>query len=321
MRKKIFIILTTAILVFSISIIVFAYDPTTISFGGPQGGSFNTIFDTPMRDSAIKFSAITSKYGQPRNVDGGSNPHTGIDQRTRGTYELYPVYNAKVVSYYTGDPTYNNNYIRLQIDINKDGVYDDNLYVEYWHISKIESGIYNGKIVGKYDVVAYTSYDHLDFRFKSNVNYPEGTKYVSLPAYSYLLNASLGNWNNAKDLDYITYPGSTYQNTVYFYIYPKDENGVEDLSTSQVKLYHRLQGQTTWNGPVQMTKSGSYQTSMFSINYKNLSPTYTTGKTVELLVSAERTDVANTYTWYPGKWQNKSATPDSTFNKLSVVVQ
>lgn len=244
MNKKLFtssLLIVLILVMLSTSVYATHYD---IKFGGVGPGASTLDLITPISG----YPVVTSSYNEPRDI--GTNPHNGIDIRA--------YMNTRVNAICDGWVTHQNDtstyYLRLRCDVNGNGVNDDDLEIYYNHLEDVgfvsnnvyisagtkvaESGDENGAVA-----------PHLHFGTRT---YRSGT-YVWMRNEPYYRWTS--NWNYGKDLDFISYAAWT-NDVASVNAYAYTVGTKVPLNYGDVDLYHRLDGNVAWQGPVNMSKSG-----------------------------------------------------------------
>jgi len=282
--KKLTLILLMLVIIFSAPMIALSY-------------SYNQVFQNvppailnwacPLNNWPL----VTSSWNTPRSV--GTNPHRGVDL-SANFVNIYAVWNGwlTLVGYYT---------IRFQIDINNDGIKNDAVYYcNYYHLSQRNpEGYYNkGSIIGtsgneggQYDPhLHFGGVDSSNRWYRNEVNY----RWTS-------------NWNYGKDVDSFKQvewnSNNTAAITIYFMDYPYTY-----ISPSEVIIFYRQNGTSTWTNGGSMTYIGNYKYS-YSFSGK-----YPTGTSINWLVRIKRSGLGSfySYCWAPAKYDQPDPNPNST---------
>lgn len=263
----------------------------SVTLGSPHGGAV--------------YAVVTSKFNQPRKTESSasSNPHRGTDLRSAYGTRVYAPWNGWVVVASGTD-------FEMRLDINNDGVRNDNAYYRYDHLSSIQ--VANGAFVTKGTWVASsgdeneTTPAHLHFGVKKDT----GTDAISdawvrnEPYYR-----TITAWDNGRLLDFMS--NSTWDSTNHVaatYCYAADEvSQNEAVAQGDVVFYHRLTA-GAWSATVG-TKSGN----RFSID---LTGVYSSGSQIQWMVRCSRTSkigVANPYwAFEPPKFAQPDFNPNAT---------
>lgn len=270
----------------------------TVVFGNTTTGAGTMNLGNPH----TSVYTVTSKFNQPRNVNG-TNPHRGTDLGSPyGTLVLAP-WNGWAT---TVDPgAYE---LVIYLDLNNDNLKNDNAHMKFDHLSSIlvtaGAKITKGQSIAKVgDEGGYYS-PHLHFGMMKDLatdGYPD----VWIRNEPYYRNVAA--WDNGKMLDFISF--STFNaNTAAVYCYSHDETGKQTVAQGDVIIYHRKTGTSTWTAAT-ATKSGD----KFSFN---LGTKYSRGTSVQWMVRANRTSIKGqtSYYWayHPPKFNQPSADPNST---------
>ena len=293
MKNKLFLLVVLAMVVLCAGQAL-AYD-YTIVFGdaGPSAGSVT--FSKPTGSALY---AVSSKFNQPRSE--GTNPHRGVDLGCGIGTPIYPVY--------AGWITYQSTYtIEMRLDINNNGVKDDNLYCSYYHLSAnnyYATGTYvttankiglSGDQDGQYAA-------HLHFGLGQDSG-TDGAPDIWIRNEPYYRGSS--NWNYGKDLDFISLVKWLTNNTLELTAYGMSSGYKMDIAAGDVICYHRLSTGSAWTAST-MTKSGD----VFTYNLRN---SYAAGSSIHYMARATRTDLSTSY--YRVAFQKpKFAQPDPNPN-------
>lgn len=269
----------------------------TVVFGNSASGFGTTNLGNPH----ASVYTVTSKYNQPRIVNG-TNPHRGVDLGSAyGTNVLAP-WGGWVALAAPG-----NYELTLYLDINNDGVKNDNAYVKFDHLSSVL--VTSGTKVAKGQTVARSGNEggvyaaHLHFGVMKDLD-ANGSADVWVRNEPYYRTVS--GWDFGKMLDFIafsTISGSTVQVTAY----SKDESGKQSVASGDLVFYHRKVGSTFWNA-VNGVKSGD----VFTFDLKTK---YPAGTQVQWLVRSHRTSIKGgiSYTWayHPPKYNQPDPSPNT----------
>jgi murein DD-endopeptidase MepM/ murein hydrolase activator NlpD len=118
----------------------------TQKFAGTTTGSGTVNLATP----TIVVWDVISKYNQPRIVPAGyTNPHQGTDLATPYGTTVYPIERGWVT-----DVRNSEHEVDIQLDINGDGIKNDNVYVRYDHLADIFVQV--GDYVTPVTIIAYS---------------------------------------------------------------------------------------------------------------------------------------------------------------------
>lgn len=239
---------------------------------------------------------VTSKYNQPRNVNG-TNPHRGTDLGAPYGESIYASWNGWVT--YTNIGSYD---MIVYLDINNDGLKNDNAYIKYDHISAIH--VSNGAAITKGQRIAstgneggvYAAHTHFGVMKDSGADGTPDYWVRNEPYYR-----TVAAWDYGKELDFISY--STYNsNTGSVYAYAHDSGGAETLAATDVTFFHRKAGTATWTASTP-TKNGN----QFTLNFTGK---YPAGTSIQWMVRAKRPSVVSTGKPYWAFHNPKFAQPD-----------
>lgn len=269
----------------------------TVVFGGLGTGAGTTNLGNP---HATVYT-VTSKFNQPRNVNG-TNPHRGTDLGSAyGTNVLSP-WNGWVALAAPGSYE-----LTLRLDINNDGIKNDSVYMKFDHLSAVlvanNAVVTKGQTVGRVGDEGGVYAAHLHFGLMKDIdNNATADVWIRNEPYYRTVTA----WDFGKMLDFIalsTFSGNKAQVTVY----SKDEVGKQDVAAADVVFYHRKVGSTWWNANA-ATKVGD----VFSFDLKTV---YTAGTQVQWQVRAHRTSIKGkiSYTWayMPPKFNQPDNSPNT----------
>ncbi len=269
-----------------------------VVFGGLGTGAGTTNLGNPH----ATLYTVTSKFNQPRNVNG-TNPHRGTDLGSPfGTNVLAP-WNGWVAISAPGSYE-----LVLRLDINNDGVKNDSVYMKFDHLSAVLVGagvaVTKGQTVGRVGNEGGVYASHLHFGLMKDID-NNATADVWIRNEPYYRTVS--GWDFGKMLDFIAL--STFSsNKAQVTVYAKDETGKQDVAAADVVFYHRQVGSTWWNA-VTAVKSGD----VFSFDVKAKYPT--AGTQVQWTVRAHRTSIKGkiSYTWayMPPKFDQPDHSPNT----------
>lgn len=269
----------------------------TVVFGNLSTGAGTTNLGNPH----ATLYTVTSKFNQPRNVNG-TNPHRGTDLGSPyGTNVLAP-WNGWVSLAAPGSYE-----LTLYLDINNDGLKNDNAYMKFDHLSAVLVGngakVTKGQTVGRSGDEGGVYAAHLHFGVMKDLA-SDGTPDVWIRNDPYYRTVS--GWDFGKMLDFIAF--STFSsNKAGVTCYAKDAGGKQDVAAADVVFYHRKVGSTWWNAQAG-TKAGD----VFTFD---LSTKYPAGTQVQWLVRAHRTSIKGqiSYTWayHPPKFNQPDSSPNT----------
>lgn len=260
--KKLCIVLIISLLIFSFPAVFFSYSctynwyfenipPSTLNWACPLSS----------------WSIVTSSWNTPRNV--GTNPHQGVDL-SANFVPIYAVWDGWLTQ--VGSYT-----IRFQIDINSDGIKNDTVYYcEYYHLSQRETPRYytkgqkigtSGNQGGQYDPHLHFGGASSDIKwYRNEVNY-----------------RWTNNWNYGGDVDSFKHAEWNNNNTAAITIYFMDDpTSPPPISPSEVVIFHRENGASTWTNGGSMTYIGNYKYTYSFVGK------YPTGTTINWLVRIKR---------------------------------
>jgi hypothetical protein len=264
----------------------------TIVFAGLASGAGTTSLGNPHASNYT----VTSKFNQPRNVNG-TNPHRGTDLGSSYGTQVNSVWNGWVV--YASSTAHE---VEIYLDINGNGVQDDNTYVKYDHLSSIY--VSTGQWVTKGQKVAATGDEggvypaHLHFGVMRDGNadgrpdqWVRNEPYYRWSTY----------WDNGRMLDFTSL--STWSaNKAAIYAYSHDETGKQPVDAGDVTIFHRKAGTSTWTATT-ATKNGDQF-------YVDFTGRYPAGTTIEWMARAIRSSIKSYSSMYWAFHNPKFAQPD-----------
>ena len=290
--KKLCLVLIISLLIFSFPAVSLSYTynwyfeytpPATLDWACPL----------PLDDNN-HWPTVTSSWNTPRDV--GTNPHRGVDLSAKYGTTVYAVWDGWLtqVGLYT---------IRFQIDINSDRIKNDTVYYcEHYHLSNREDPDYytkgqpignSGNEGGQYDPHLHFGGASSNIRwYRNEVNY----RYQS-------------EWNNGKDVDSFKWVEWNNNNTAAITIYFMDSpTSPPPISPSEVVIFHRKNGTSTWTNGGSMAYIGNYK---YTYSFAGK---YPTGTTINWLVRIKRSGLGDfyPYCWAPAKYDNPDPNPNST---------
>lgn len=269
----------------------------TVVFGGLGTGAGTTNLGNPH----TSLYTVTSKYNQPRNVNG-TNPHRGTDLGSAYGTNVQSPWNGWVALAAPGSYE-----LTLRLDINNDGVKNDSVYVKFDHLSSVlvanGAAVTKGQTVGRVGNEGGVYAAHLHFGLMKDVD-NNATADVWIRNEPYYRTVS--GWDFGKMLDFVAF--STFSsNKAQVTVYSKDETGKQDVAAADVVFYHRKVGSSWWNAKTAV-KSGD----VFSFD---LSTAYPAGTQVQWMVRAHRTSIKGkiSYTWayMPPKFNQPDNSPNT----------
>jgi hypothetical protein len=290
--KKLLPVLLISIIVFSSPIPALAYSyshvfenvpPATLNWACPLSG----------------WPTVTSSWNTPRGV--GTNPHQGVDL-SANYVPVYAVWNGWLIL--VGNYT-----IDFQIDANNDGIKNDSVYYcEYYHLSAREPAKYYNK--GAQIGISGTAGTgpHLHFGGACpDVEHPDTTLWyrneINYRWTSY--------WCNGEDLDsfkQVNWNWDNGLNTARITIYFMDDP-YKYISPSEVEIFHRKAGTSTWTDGGSMYYKGNYIYEYYFYGK------YPSGTTINWLVRIKRSGLSvYSYCWAPAKYDQPDPNPNSTSN-------
>jgi hypothetical protein len=269
---------------------------------------------SPFRDSNYndKEIVINEKYHQPREH---GDTHEGVDLSSPKYTNAYAVWKGKVKDVRYSSTDISNNRVIVQLDLNQDGVYNENVYAVYMHV--IEILVTDEQEVTVNTPVAKTGYYgsdpnkgiHLHFGLTKNTSANYGDL-VWTPHYFYYKSSPL--YNQGKDFDFLYnhIPPSSGSGIVQISGYRKPDSTTTRSQLVNVKLYHRLAGSSnTWQEAL-MTYDGSFQ---YSKDLHSLG--YSDGQQIEYLFVGTADLASSTYEWgyAPGTYFMPPHNPNDYF--------
>ncbi|MDR1736370.1 MAG: M23 family metallopeptidase [Oscillospiraceae bacterium] len=269
-----------------------APDPDDEVFAEYPSGT-GVIFDlrTPFGSPTPTYRTVTSKWNQPRNVNG-SNPHMGVDLDTDEATAIFAPYDGWInFEDYGGTED-----IGFEVDVNGNGKHDDvALWVMFSHLdSRYPEGHYKkGEQIGFSGMRNATGH-HLHF---GNTT-PNHTRwYRNEPYYRHT-----SSWNAGKALDAYSLVEWT-SNTASFYAYVMDDGTASAFS--EVKLYYRTTNGGTWTEVAAPLTHSNYK---YSYNFTGKVPP---GTAVQWMFRLTRSGVTEK-AFGPAKYYQPPANPNSS---------
>ncbi|WP_139490226.1 M23 family metallopeptidase [Brevibacillus dissolubilis] len=263
----------------------------SVVFGNTSTGAGTTQLGNPLASVLI----VTSKFNQPRNVNG-TNPHNGTDLGAAYGTNVYAQWNGWVTS--ASPSAYE---MFLYYDINGDGIKNDNVFVKYDHLSSIvvsSGAVTKGQLVARSGSENGVYPAHLHFGLRRDTG-TDGVSDVWIRNEPYYRHVT--GWDNGKDLDFISY--STFNsNTASVYAYAHDSAGEESINSGDVVIFHRKQGTSAWTATT-ATKNGH----QFTVN---MTGRYPAGTIIEWTARANRSSVKGVISMYWGFHPPKYYQPD-----------
>lgn len=259
----------------------------SVTLGSPHGGS--------------DYRWVTSKFIQPRTV--GTSPHQGTDLRSAYGEAVYAPWNGWVVLANQTD-------FEMRLDINRDGLKNDNAYFRYDHLSSIRYA--TGSFVTQGTWVASSGNEnggtiaHLHFGVRKDTN-GDGVSDVWVHNERYY--RAIAAWDYGRLLDFISNSTWSTGDVAAAYCYAADENSQnENVVQGDVVIFHRLAGTSTWTGTV-ATKSGNQF-------YVDLTGRYSPGASVNWMVRCNRTSIKSSgvpyWSFEPPKFAQPGYDPNAT---------
>jgi hypothetical protein len=284
----------------------------TQKFAGTTTGSGTVNLDTPTTQTLD----VVSKYNQPRIVPTGfTNPHQGTD--------IAAPYGTPVYSIARGWVTYVSSSeceVDIQLDINRDGIRNDNTYVRYDHLSNIFVNV--GDFVTTVTAIANSGNEngkvgpHLHFGVmkQDSANTGRPDYWVrNEPFYR----STPFEWDNGKKLDFISYSTWDGGKTASFYTYAYDDTyGYGAINSGDAVVFHRKSSTNAW-----AIKNATYGGGV-NRYYADLSTIYPVGTQVDWMVRVIRSNIKNNananYTWafHNAKFAQPDFDPNSTSNQF-----
>ncbi|MFN6565625.1 M23 family metallopeptidase [Dendronalium sp. ChiSLP03b] len=247
---------------------------------------------------------VTSKYNQPRTV--GTTPHRGTDLGSPYGEPVQAVYNGKV--FYAGSTGTGGDYeVDIALDLNGDGLVNDNAYLRYDHLSAINVSLGQTVIGGSTLIGAtgneggvYQNAPHLHFGVMK-----QDSDAIGRPDYwvrnepFYRANSV---WDYAKRLDFTSYSTWVSGKTASVYAYAYDETGYQAINQGDVVILHRLHGTNAW-----ATKTATKNANLFTAD---LSTIYPVNTQIDWMVRADRSSIKLSYPYYWAYHNPKYAQPE-----------
>lgn len=280
-KHKLLVLTIAVITVLSLGTSAFAYSYNIVFSNGPI--TYNN-WGPP----TTTWFSVNSKWNQVRS--SGTNPHQGVD--------ILAPYGSTLTAVWAGWTTQVGSYtIQQKLDVNNNGMQDDSTqYCYYYHLSSRQpNGFYSkGAVIGATGNEGGAYGSHLHFGdldssstwCRNEVNY----RWTS-------------NWNYGKDLDVFSnaqFSSTSCQITAYF----KDETGV--IIPTEVRIFHRSHGTSTWTDGGLMTNIGS---NTYTYNF---SGKYMLNTTIDWMVRAKRPNLSvYSYSWAPAKYDQPDPNPNA----------
>ncbi|UOY93121.1 M23 family metallopeptidase [Ectobacillus sp. JY-23] len=280
---------------------VYAID-YTIVFGNTTTGAGTINLGNP--HSSI--FTVTSKFNQPRDTGPGTtNPHNGVDLGSSYGEPVYAIWNGWVLS-----ASMANHEMFMYLDLNNDGLKNDNAHVKFDHLSNI---FVTSGYVTKGTKVAATGDEggafapHLHFGVRKDLN-ADGVSDVWVKNEPYY--RTVAAWDYGKMLDFISY--STFTNNVAsVYAYAHSEVGKQSINFGHVIFFHRKVGASTW-----VASTGAKNGDQFTYNFTGV---YPAGTQIQWMVRGVRSNIVGTdYYWAfsPPKFKQPDFDPNATAYKF-----
>ena len=260
---------------------------------------------------------VISKYNQPREVPASAtNPHQGTDIATPYGTNVYPIGRGWV--------TYVNNSLHevdILLDINGDGIRNDNAYVRYDHLADIY--VTEGTVISSLVTpIAQSGNEggqvgaHLHFgvmkQDSANTGRPDywvrNEPFYRIYPFEY---------DNGKKLDFISYSTWDSGKIAAFYAYAYDDKyGYNAIDNGDAVVFHRKSGTSAWG-----MKTATYGGDV-NRYYADLSTIYPVGTQVDWMVRVVRSNIKNNpgvdYYWafHNPKFAQPDFNPNSTTNQF-----
>ncbi len=246
---------------------------------------------------------VTSKFSQPRNTGPGTtNPHNGTDLGSPYGTAVYAIWDAWVTS---ADPSRYEMF--LYLDLNNDGVRNDNAYVKYDHLSRIlvSSGrVSKGTRIADSGNEGGRFASHLHFGLRKDLN-ADGVSDVWIPSEPYY--RTVAGWDYGKMLDFVA--SSAYSgNTATVTCYGHAGGGKDSIAAGDVVIFHRRAGASTWT-PSAAAKAED----RFSLSF---SGRYAPGTSIQWMARCTRTSIKGvaslSWAFHPPKFYQPDLDPNAT---------
>lgn len=288
-------------------------------------------------DIEIEIS-INEKFHQPRPWNSTNDTHEGVDFSASFGTEVYAPFKSKVVyKHFVSSSNPSQNYVILQLDLNQDDIFTEDLYAVYMHMSEVFVNI--GDELDSVDEVGKTGWyqnpttgTHLHFGLTNNIPVNGYTDLIWVPNYYYFNRGGNGIYNSGKDYDmlYSYVPPETSE------IFPFSDIGDVQIKgyykgtasdtgqvLSWIKFYHRFEGATTWN-VTQLSNSTGTKDGFYNVSLVDLG--YTPKQTVQYFFVGKAPNSNSWYAkvaYYPGKYYIPPEDPLSQnlqYNYLSYTI-
>lgn len=273
----------------------------TITFGNVTSGAGVINLGSP--HGGTDYRNVTSKFNQPRAVNG-TNPHNGVDLSSSYGTRVYMLWNGWITS--ARPSSYE---LDMYLDINNDGVKNDNAHVRYDHLASIQvsSGyVTKGTWVASSGSEGGAYPAHLHFGLRKDTG-TDGVADVWIRNEPYY--RSVTAWDAGRRLDFTSYSVWSSANVASIYCYAADEvSQSESVSQGDVVIFHRQAGTSAWTATT-ATKNGNQFTA-------NLAGKYPAGSSIHWMGRCNRTSkksVANPYwAFMPPKFYQPDYDPNAT---------
>lgn len=295
----------------SLSSTVSAIDYTQV-FSGTTTGSGVQNLTLPLKGGQLYYE-VSSKYNQPRNVSAPfTNPHRGSDLIADYSTPVYAIWDGKVV-HAGGGGDYQ---VDIALDLNGDGLQNDNAYVRYDHLSDIT--VYTGQTVFAGDPIGkvgnkakindqvYTVSPHLHFGIMKQDAGASGRPDYWVRNEPFYRNYNY--WDYGRRLDFISYSTWDSGSTASVYAYTYSDGNYVPVNAGDVTIYHRRNGTSAWAATT-ATKSGD----QFYVNLRSI---YPAGTKVDWMARAFRSDLPTTVyrcAYHQPKFAQPDCTPSSAY--------
>lgn len=269
-------------------------DLTTESFKSPHRLTANSIYDV--------WPKINSAWNQPRN-EATSNPHNGTDLGMTAKTPVHSVFDGEVAQKGA-------DWILIKRT-------NQNFYMVYKHV--IPENLAIGAIVSTTTVIATIqsiTRTHLHFGLTTNSN-SDYTKLIWAANNRPYQHVTADKWYNGRGLDFMKrhYYSS---GAITLYANASDDQNANE-TPQKVLIYHRINGTTTWKGPVTMSAGTDYK---YSSNFGSLG--YFNNDRVDWLVVGYRAGTFATgrpnWAFYPGFYETQAEKPDSNSKFFTTTV-
>lgn len=278
----------------------------SVVFGNTTNGAGSTYLVSPMGYNV--YPNVTSKFNQPRAVGSSpcltpTNPHNGSDLQARVGTPVRAPWDGWIVDIRPAQFE-----LDIYLDLNKDGLRNDNAHLRFDHLSKLPNvpiglKIYENEILAESGNEGGCIPEHLHFGLRKDLD-ANGFSDVWIRNEPYYRHSA--TWDGGRRLDFISL--STYASNIgKITCYAADEvSQVEIVSQGDVSFYHRKVGVASWTETV-ASKAGVE----FQVNFGSL---YPAGTQIQWMARCNRTSKVATaspfWAFHPPKFYQPDYSPN-----------